>query len=146
MGYKINSTWTKLREDDIKKLNEIIDDKYCCEREIGRKLNIMKKFNEAFQKEVSKFRFDIVLKFMKEHDWEWIHYENDKSFYAVPTKKDIIDVLKNEHLKHGLYEIIELGKTSYIVESGGIIFKMYIHDGKYYVDIMFDIAHFVKIK
>ena len=144
MGYEINSTWTRLRENDIKELNKIIDDEYCRELEIGRKLNIMKKFNEAFWKEVSKFKFDIVLNFMKEHNWEWIHYENGTSFYAVPTKEHIIDVLKNEHLKHGLYEIIKLGKTSYAVESGGIMFNMDMRDNEYYVNIRFDIAHFTE--
>jgi hypothetical protein len=144
MGYQINSTWTKLREKDIKKLNEIIDDEYCRELEIGRKLNIMKKFNEAFNKAVSEFRFDIVLDFMKEHNWEWFHYENGKSFYAVPTEEHMIDVMKNDYLKHGLYEIIELGKTSFSMSGGGIVFSMDVIGNECYVEIGFDIAHFTK--
>ena len=144
MGYEINSTWTRLREKDIEKLNEIIDDEYCRELEIGRKLNIMKKFNEAFDKAVSEFRFDIVLKFMLDNNWEWFHYENGKSFYAVPTKEHFIKVLKNEYLKHGLYEIIELGKTSFSMSGGGIMFSMNMYGDEYYVEIGFDISHFTK--
>lgn len=144
MGYQINSTWAQLRENDIKKLNEIIDDEYCRELEIGRKLNIMKKFNEAFDKAIKDFRFDIVLNFMKEHNWEWIHYEGGKSFYAVPTKGRFIEVLKNEYLKHGLYEIIELGKKSFSLSGGGIVFSMNMIGNECYVEIGFDIAHFVE--
>lgn len=144
MGYEINSTWTKLRENDIKKLNEIIDDEYCRDLEIGRKLNIMEKFNKAFDKAISDFRFDIVLKFMKDYNWEWAHYENGKSFYAVPTKEHFIDVLKNDYLKHGLYEIIELGKTSFSMSGGGIVFSMDMIGYECYVEISFDIAHFTK--
>lgn len=144
MGYEINSTWTELRAKDIKKLNEIIDDEYCRELEIGRKLNIMKKFNKAFYEAISEFRFDIVLNFMKEHNWEWFHYENGKSFYAVPTKEHFIEVLKNDYLKHGLYEIIELGKTSFSMSGGGIMFNMNMYGDEYYVEIGFDIAHFTK--
>lgn len=144
MGYEINSTWTKLRENDIRKLNEIIDDEYCKEREIGRKLNIMKEFNKAFDEAVSEFRFDIVLNFMKEHNWEWFHYENGKSFYAVPTKEHFIKTLKNDYLKHGLYEIIELGKTSFSMSGGGIVFSMDMIGHECYVEIGFDIAHFTK--
>ena len=144
MGYEINSTWTRLREKDINKLNEIIDDEYCRELEIGRKLNIMKKFKEAFWKEVSEVRFDIIRKFMLDNNWEWFHYENGKSFYAVPTKEHMIDALKNDYLKHGLYEIIELGKTSYHISGGGIIFSMDMIGNECYVNIGFDIAHFTK--
>ena len=144
MGYEINSTWTRLREKDIKKLNAIIDDEYCNELEIGRKLNIMEKFNKAFYEAVSNFRFDIVLKFMKDNDWEWYHYKNGKSFYAVPTEEHFIEVLKNDYLKHGLYDILELGKTSFSMSGGGIVFSMDMIGNNCYVDIAFDIAHFTK--
>ena len=144
MGYEINSTWTKIHENDIKKLNEIIDDEYYKELEIGRKLNIMKKFNKAFYEAVSNFRFDIVLKFMKDNNWEWHHYENGKSFYAVPTKEHFIEVLKNDYLEHGLYDILELGKTSFSMSVGGIVFSMDMIGDNCYVNIGFDIAHFTK--
>lgn len=141
MGYEINSTWTRLREKDIKKLNEIIDDEYCRELEIGNKLNIMKKFNEAFDKAIKDFRFDVVIKFMKDYNWQWFHYVNGKSFYAIPTKEHFIEVLKNDYLKHGLYEIIELGKTSFNISGGGIIFSMDMIGNECFVEIGFDISH-----
>lgn len=144
MGYEINSTWTKLRRKDIQKLNEIIDDEYCKELEIGRKLSIMENFNKAFDEAISNFRFDIVLKFMQEHNWDWFHYENGKSFYAVPTKEHFIEVLKEEYLKQGLYEIIELGETSFSMSGGGIMFSMDMVGYECFVEIGFDIAHFTK--
>lgn len=144
MGYQINSAWTKLREKDIQKLNSIIDDGYCKELEIGRKLNIMEKFNKAFYKAISEFNFDIVLNFMRDNNWEWAHYENGKSFYEVPTEEHMIDVMKNDYLKHGLYNILELGKTSYSVSGGGIMFSMDMIGNECYVEIGFDIAHFTK--
>ena len=144
MGYEINSTWTRLRGKDIQKLNEIIDDEYCKELEIGRKLSIMENFNKAFAEAISNFRFDIVLKFMQEHNWQWFHYENGKSFYAVPTKEHFIEVLKEEYLKQGLYEIIECGETSFSMSGGGIVFSMDMIGYECYVEIGFDIAHFTK--
>ena len=133
MGYEINSTWTKLREKDIQKLNEIIDDEYCNELEIGRKLNIMKKFSLYWEN---------ILEFMTDHNWTWFFYDG-KEQYRIPTKEEMIERLKTDFLKHGLYEIIELGKNSYGSFSGGFNVEMGIHEGNYYVHICFDIAHFI---
>lgn len=144
MGYQINSTWTKLREKDINKLNKIIDDEYCIELEIGRKLNLMEKFNKAFNEAIKNFNFDIVIKFMKDNNWKWFHSEDGKDFYEVPTRSYMIDRMKEDFLKHGLYEIIELDKTSYGVSSGGIVFEMNIVGNECYVEIYFDISHFKK--
>lgn len=146
MGYKIDSAWAKFCEEDIKKLNNIIDDEYCQQLEIRHKISIMEKFEKAFWEEVSKIRFDIIRKFMLDNDWKWIHYKGSKAFYAVPTKEHVIDVLKNDYLKHGLYEIIELGKTSFCMSGGGIMFSMNIYGNECYVDIGFDIAHFIMDK
>ena len=142
MGYKINSIWKERRKNDIEKLNAIIDDEYCNELEIGRKLNLMEKFNNALEEALDEFDFNAVIQFMKDNDWEWAHYENGKSFYAVPTKKHIIETIKNDFFKHGLYEIIVLNKTSFRALSGGIVFDMNLIDGKAFIDIYFDIAHF----
>lgn len=144
MKYEINSIWTKMREKDIQELNNILDDEYCRELEIGRKLNIMKGFKKAFNEAINEFRFDIVLKFMKDNNWKWHHYEDGKEEYVVPTKDRIIKVLREDYLKHGLYNIIELNKTSFSLESGGIVFEMNMIEDNYYVGIYFDIAHFVR--
>ena len=59
MGYEINSTWTRMHKTDIEELNDIIDDKYCREMEIARKLNLMKKFKEAFDKEINSLENEV---------------------------------------------------------------------------------------
>ena len=143
MGYKINSLWTEIRKDDIMELNAIIDDEYCNELEIGRKLNLMNKFKVAFNKALNDFNFDNVLAFMNENNWEWANYDGT-SQYAVPTKEKIVKFLETDCFKHGLYNIIELNKKSYWTLSGGIVFEMYWNDGEAYVNIYFDIAHFEK--
>ena len=142
MAYEINSIWKEIREDDIEKLNAIIDDEYCNELEIGRKLNLMEKFNKALEEALNGFDFDAVIKFMKDNNLEWAHYENGKSFYAVPTKTHIIETIKNDFFKHGLYEIVILNRTSFGALSGGIVFDMKLTDGNAFVGIYFDIAHF----
>lgn len=148
MGYQINSAWTKLREKDILELNKIIDDEYCNEIEIGRKLNIMEAFEKKLDEAINDFDFDTVIKFMKSVNWEWAHYKNGKHYYAVPSRADIIDSIKS-NFKHGLYNIIELNKKNYCVSGGGIVFDMgmkmdYPLSDTIWIDIYFDIAHFCK--
>jgi len=148
MGYKINSPWTKIREKDINRLNEIIDDEYCNEMEIGRKLHILETFEKKLNEEINRFKFDIVIKFMKANKWTWFLYKNGKSSYEVPTKEDIIDSIK-DNFKHGLFEIIELNHNRYGSSGGGIVFEMgmlgeYPSDDNCYIDIYFDIAHYSK--
>lgn len=140
MGYQINSTWTKIRQKDIKELNKIIDDEYCVEKEIGRKIALMKDFNKAFENAVEDFDFDAVLSYMKSVGWEWA-ITLDK--FSVPTKEQMINTMKS-FLKTGLYDILERNKTRYCVSSGGIVFNMHIYNENAYIDIYFDIAHFVK--
>lgn len=141
MGYKINSTWTRMRQNDIEELNAIIDDEYCNELEIGRKLNMMKAFKKSYKDAVNDFNFDTVIKFMTENSWTWACYDDSKCKYAVPTKERIIKHFE-ESFKHGLFNIIELNETSYSTFSGGVIFDMDWIDGKAYVEIYFDIAHY----
>lgn len=142
MGYKINSTWKQLRKNDIEELNSIIDDEYCNELEIGRKLSLMKKIKKAFDEELKSFNFDTVLKFMNDNNWEWANYDGTSQL-AIPTKEKIIEHLR-ANLKHGMYRIIELNEKSYNVFSGGIVFEIDIIGYNAYVSIYFDIAHFVK--
>ena len=142
MGYEINSTWTKIHENDIKKLNEIIDDEYCVELEIGRKLDIMKKFNDAFDKEVKSLYWENIIKFMNDNNWTWLFYDGGE-VYRIPNKFEMIERLKSDFIKHGLYEIIELGKDRFSSFSGGFNFEMGVNEGNYWVHICFDIAHFV---
>jgi len=139
MGYKINTTWRKFHESDIKKLNEILDSEYMNDLKIGHEINIMRNFNKAFDEEVSAFDFDIVLKFMKDNDWTWSNGSKEE----IPTKEQMIDSMR-ERLNHGLYEIIKRGKTEYGSFSGGIVFEMSMIGNKCFVEIYFDIAHFVK--
>lgn len=143
MGYEINSTWTKLREKDIKKLNEIINDEYCIELEIGRKLNIMEKFNKAFDKEIEHIHLSNIIQFMTDNNWTWFFNDGGKE-YRIPNKFEIINKLKNDFLKHGLYHIIELNEKEYSMFSGGFNFEMGYNEDNYWVNIYFDIAHFSK--
>jgi len=143
MGYEINSTWTRLRQDDIKKLNEVIDDEYCRELEIGRKLNMMKKFTEEFEDEIKSLNWDNITKFMHDNNWEWymggrLSFDN----CAIPTKEEMIDRLRTHFFKHGLYNIIELGTEHFSTFSGGFNFEMGYNGDNYWVHICFDIAHF----
>lgn len=144
MGYQINSTWTKLREKDILELNKIIDDEYCVEQEIGRKLNLMEKINNAFDKELSELNFDIIEQFMEDNDWRWSIYKNGKSSYEVPSRSYMIEELRNDFLKHIMYDIIELGKTNSGRSSGGFCVDVIIHGNDVCCTITFDIAHFSK--
>lgn len=137
MGYEINTTWRKFHENDIMQLNQILDNEYRNELTIILEINIMKKFNKAFDNALSAFDFDAVLKYMEEHDWKWgLEAE-------TPTKEQMIDNMR-ERLNHGLYEIIKRGKTEYGDFSGGIVFDMRMVGYECYVNIYFDIAHFVK--
>ena len=144
MGYEINSTWTRLRENDIKRLNEVIDNKYCIELEIGTKLNIMKKFEEKFDEEVNNLNWDNILKFMHDNDWVW-YVGGDLNKCEIPTKEYMIERLRGvDYFGHGLYEIIELGKNKFSTFCGGFNFEMGCNGGSYWVHICFDIAHFSK--
>ena len=140
MGYEINSTWTRLRQKSIERLNEIIDDEYCIEMEIGRKLAIMEKLTDEFDKEINSLNWDNITKFMKEHDWTWYMGGNLNNCY-IPTKEEMIKRLKTDYFKHGLYEIIELGKDRFSTFSGGFNVEMGVTNGVYWVHICFDIAH-----
>lgn len=141
MGYETKSIWTQLRSKDIKELNEIIDDEYCRELEIGRKLNIMKKFKAEFNKEINSLNWEAITNYMKEHNWVW-YMGGSLDNLAIPTKEEMIESLKINFLKHGLYEIIELGKGSYSSSSGGFNVEMGYIGNSYWVNIYFDIAHF----
>ena len=149
MGYQINSAWTRLRKKDINRLNEIIDNKYCIEEEIGRKLHIMEVFEKLLNEEFNNVRFDIIESFMKASNWEWSFYENGKSFYKIPNKEDMIKMIRREFFNHALYDIIELNKKEYTCSTGGFVFNMGM-TGEYtckencYLNIYFDIAHFVE--
>ena len=143
MGYAINTTWTQLRRKDIERLNEIIDDEYCREREIGRKLNMMKNFEEEFDKEINSLNWERITNYMKENNWQW-YMGGRLDNYAIPTKEHMIETLKTDFLKHGLYTIIELGKDKYSSFSGGFNVEMGYYGDIYWVHICFDIAHFTK--
>jgi hypothetical protein len=121
MGYKINTTWTQLHKNDIEKLNEIIDDEYCNELEIGRKLRLMEVFEEKLNEAIEDFNFYNVIKFMTMTDWKWSNYNGH---YSVPNRKEIIECIKVNLFKRGLYEIIELGHKTYGSSTGGLVFDM----------------------
>ena len=141
MGYEINSTWTRLRKDDIEKLNEILDDEYCRELEIGRRLNIMKFITRKFEEALEEFDFDRVIGFMRQTDWVWALDGGER----VPTKSEMISFIRTNFLKHALYEMIELGKDRYCATSGGIVFNAGIESRSpgpddVWVNICFDIS------
>ena len=149
MGYPINSTWTRLREKDINRLNEIIDDEYCNEKAIARKLHILEIFEELLDEELKRLKFDVISKFMKENNWVWSFYENDKSYEAVPKPHQMIDFIKEDFFKHALFEFIELNEKEYTVSGGGFVFNAgmtseYPSKDNCYLSIWFDIAHFIK--
>lgn len=143
MGYAINTTWTQLRRKDIEELNKIIDDEYCRELEIGRKLHMMKAFTEEFNKEIESLNWDSIIKFMGDNNWKW-YMGGDLDNFQIPTKEQMIERLKTDFLKHGLYGIIELGKDRYSSFSGGFNVEMGCNGDRYWVHICFDIAHFYK--
>ena len=142
MGYEIKSIWTQLHSKDIEELNEIIDDEYCRELEIGKKLNIMKKFKAEFNKEINSLNWEEITNYMKEHNWVW-YMDGSFDNQAIPTKEQMIERLERDFLKHGLYDIIELCKDRYSSLSGGFNVEMGCNGDSYWVHICFDIAHFV---
>jgi len=148
MGYQINSTWTRLRENDINHLNEIIDDEYCNEQVIAAKLHILEVFEELLDEELNRLRFDVIQTFMKENNWVWAFYENGKSYVAVPNINQMIKFIKEDFFKHALFEFIELNKKEYTVSGGGFVFSAgmngdYPSKDNCYLNIWFDISHFV---
>lgn len=143
MGYKIDSIWTKMNENRIDKLNAIIDDHYCIENEIARKLSIMDQITQEFNREVNSINFDNIVNYMQANDWKWAFYDDGPS-YRVPTKDEMITFLKENFLRNGLYDMIELGKHRFNISSGGFCFDISLNNGIYYVNIVFDIAHFMK--
>ena len=149
MGYQINSTWTRLREKDINRLNKIIDDEYCNEKVIARKRHILEIFEELLDEELNRLKFDIIQDFMVKNDWTWSIYENGKSYESVPTIKQMIDFIKENFFKHALFEFIELNNKEYTVSSGGFVFSAgmnsnYPSKDNCYLSIWFDIAHFIE--
>ena len=149
MGYQINSTWTRLREKDINRLNKIIDDEYCNEKVIARKLHILEMCEELLDEELNRLKFDIIQDFMVKNDWTWSIYENGKSYESVPTIKQMIDFIKENFFKHALFEFIELNNKEYTVSSGGFVFSAgmnsnYPSKDNCYLSIWFDIAHFIE--
>jgi hypothetical protein len=141
MGYEINSTWTRLRRNDIEKLNEILDDEYCRELEIGRKLNIMNFVTRKFEEALKEFDFGRVIKFMRQTHWVWALEGGER----VPTKSEMISFIRRNFLKHALYQMIELGENRYCASSGGIVFDAGIESSSpgpddVWVIISFDIS------
>jgi hypothetical protein len=145
MKYEINSTWTNLRRKDIEHLNNIIDDEYCREQEIGRKLNILEVFEKKLNKAIKDFNFDIVIDFMQKNNWTWAVYHKDVD-YAVPTREDIIDAIE-EDFKHCIFQILECGKKEAGISGGGIVLDMgivgdYASEDTTWLEIYFDISRF----
>ena len=147
MGHPINSTWTRIHEKDINKLNAILDNEYCNELEIGRQLQIMRTFEQLFAKALEDFNFDVVIKFMEDNYWEWSMYKNGKSYSKVPNKEEMIKMIRREFFNHGLYNIIKLRKNHYSATSGGVVVDMgmtgeWPSEDNCYLNIYFDIASF----
>jgi hypothetical protein len=146
MGYEINSPWTRLRANDIARLNNIIDNKHNIESQIGYKLSIMTTFENLFNEELNNINFDVIENLMKVNNWTWSMYKDGTSYYAVPTKDDMIKFLKREFFNEALYNFIELDERDYLTECGGFVFHMSMI-GKYaskdtcFLRIYFDIAH-----
>ena len=146
MGYEINTTWKRMRKDDIERLNQIIDDEYSIELEIGRKLTIMKTFEELLERELEELNFDLIGKFMTYHKWEWAVYEPDCN-YRVPNKSDMIKCIKEDLFKPSLFAIIEQGETHCSPSTGGFVLDMGItgestNKDNFFLSVHFDIAHY----
>lgn len=102
----------------------------------------MQKFTKEFEDEIKQLNWYNILKFMENNNCQWYMGGNN---YAIPTKEEMIEILAGaDFLKHGLYEIIELGEDSFSTFSGGFNFEMGYNGNIYWVHICFDIAHFYK--
>ena len=148
MGYKINSTWQKQHAKDINKLNEIIDYEYGKDLEIANKIHIMKTFERKFQEVISEINFDAIEKFMQMTNWTWAFFDDGYS-ERVPVRSEMINMIRKNFLKPGLFEIIEHNKKHYSSSTGGFVFNMgitsdYAHEDTVYIDILFDIAHHIE--
>ncbi len=142
MGYEINSVWTEYRKKEIEELNEIIDNEYYIEREISKKLDIKRRFEEELKDELNFFNFDNVIHVMKLYNWQWI--DDIKTWtYKTKSRTDIIKQIK-DLFKEGLYRFIEEGEKDYTVSTGGIVLNMGRNGDNVWVNIWFDIAHIDK--
>lgn len=101
----------------------------------------MEKLTDEFDEEINSLNFDNITKFMKEHDWTW-YMGGNLDNCATPTREQMIERLREDFLKHGLYQIIELGKDRFSTFSGGFNLEMGRNGSSYWVHICFDIAHF----
>ena len=143
MEYKINSNWTREQKNDVEKLNKILDNSYCQELEISRKINIMKEFESSFKKEIENIYWDNILDYMKTTNWVWVFPEHGIYYERTPSKEEMIKRLK-DLFEDGLFNIIKLGKTEYICSTGGFTISLHMINNHYNVDILFDIAHYTK--
>lgn len=144
MTYEINTPWKKLHNNEIEELNQISNQEFRIEEEICRKLRIIRKAKEAVNKAINDFNFDVVIRFMTQVGWKWAYTTRGN---AVPTKEDFINFFYgSDCLKHALYDMIELGKNSYDITTGGVIFKLICTDLDYadetntFCSIAFDIS------
>lgn len=137
--YNSNSNWAVRNREYLNKLNDIMNDEYCVELELGRKIEMLKKFENAFYKEINDLNWDNIIDYMHTNNWGY-GWDNE-----LQTREQLEDFIKNDFFKHGLYRIIKMNQTSYSTFSGGFAFDMGITpSGVYYVNIYFDIGHFHK--
>ena len=137
--YNSNSDWAVRNRDYLNKLNDIMNDEYCVELELSRKIEMLKKFEHAFNNELNNLNWDNIINYMHSNNWGY-GWNNE-----LQNREQFEDFLRNDFFKHGLYRIIKMNQTSYSTFSGGFAFDMGItSSGVHYVNIYFDIAHFRK--
>ena len=137
------SYW-RYNQEEVKSLNEIIDHEYFKENELTRKISIKKAFEKALDDEINGMSWDVIESFMQAHNWKWYLGGGDFNNCAIPTREQMIENLRGfNFFKRGLYHIIELGEDHFSTFSGGFNFEMAFYEGKYLVNIYFDIAHFI---
>ena len=137
MKYSTKTTWASFRKDEIEYLNEIAENECLNEIQLGRKLNDIKKFKEAFDNEIKLINWDTILNFMSKNKWHWGNSDE------CPTKEKMIETLSGfTFFKNGIYHIVELGEKEFSVFTGGFNFQMGKYNGTYCVHICFDIAHY----
>ena len=146
MGYPIKILWDNDFADEVRALNEIIDNEHRADdklmAEIHRKLDLKREFDREFQEQLQWFNFDVVLRFMNSVNWTWSGYENGEEYRRIPDRATMTEQIERLY-KDGLYSILEEGSEHVYTQTGGLVLLMNIYNGHAYVGIHFDIAAYV---
>lgn len=131
--------WKQEHQDEINRLNAILEDDYCNELYLREKLKLFKKFEEELEDAKKYFNFKRVLKYMNDVNWTWAYTNQGNN--KVPTKEDLLRCI-DELFRHSMFTILKEGKKSTCIATGGLVMNCGISGDDVYISLFFDISIF----